>query len=718
MNNSLPFDMAQGSKNVDLAGNQDVNKAKKKNKKEEVNASTSPVLPYSSHTQSRLAGHIRQVWEKHRRSRLNIEDKLLFCLRSRRGEYSQSELQNILNNGGADPVFIKLTGTKCRAASSWIRDIVLPAGTRPWSLNSTTEPELPAGINANVEKSAIMELAAMVQEGIMDPKPADVYAFLERTKKFAKDKVKSDAELAAAAMSDRISDCMDEGNWDNAVEEFIEDFVTYPTAFFKGPYYRTVSELSWGPGFSPVIAKKTKMYWTRISPFDMYPAPHARNLRDGDLIERLRLTREKLFSFIGLDGYSEEEIRHCLDEFNRGTIKDWIWEEFERERLESDTTYFTSEPDTIDAIHYWGSVKGEWLAEWGIEIDGVDDQKPYEIDAILIGNRVIRAVINDDPLGMRPYHHACWDAVPSSIWGISLPEQMEDHQKIINACARALCNNMAIASGPQAVVQVDRLAENEDPTGMFPFKIWQMKSSMTGASGSPVEFFQPNMNSTELLGVLTTFEQKADDVTNVPRYSYGNEKIGGAGSTASGLSMLMNSAAKGIRRAISSIDANVIRPSVYQSFVYLMLNDPDPSIKGDCKVVPRGATALLIKDQTQVRVQSFLQLTANPIDMSVIGLIGRARLLKEAAKLMDLPDNIVPDPDDLDFQQKMQKMEAQQQAQQQAQQALDAPPSSPGGPSGPGGQGGPGMTPGIGNESQMQQNSMPSTNQANPSSVG
>lgn len=704
---TLPMDINIGGKSIDiLQKERDVQGSEN----QEPNTYGDQTFMSSSfHTESRLAGHIKRHWERNRRARLSIDDRLLFCLRSRRGEYSITELQSILNNGGADPVFLKLTGTKCRAASAWIRDIILPAGERPWALEPTTESDFPQEVQDGIRKAALAEVQQLIQQGIMNPNQGDIYDFIQKVRTKVEEKLQDDAKEAAEAMEDRIDDKMDEGNWDNALEEFIEDFVTYPTAFLKGPYFKAVNQLEWSKDFKPVVKKVTQMYWSRVSPFDMFPSPHSRNMREGDLIERLRLTQEHLYGMIGLKGYSEERIRNALDNFEKGTIKDWIWEEFERERLESDTSYFTSEPDTVDALHYWGTVKGDVLIEWGMlgeEEDSIDPQKPYEIDAILVGNDVIRAVINDDPLGMRPYHHACWDAVPSAIWGVSLPEQMEDHQKIVNACARAMCNNMAIASGPQITILVDQLAENEDVTGISPFKIWQMKSSMTGNSGRPVDFYQPDMHTTELLNVLNTFEQKADDVTNVPRYSYGNQQVGGAGSTASGLSMLLNSAAKGIRRAISHIDANVIRPSVYQSFVYLMLNDPDPTIKGDCKIVPRGATALLIKEQTQVRVQQFMSQTMNPVDQAIIGVIGRGKLLRESAKLLDLPHDIVPDDDTLKAQQAQQQaMQQQMMAQQQQEQQAKM-----GGP-----QGGPNMTQGAGNDSQMLQNSQ-QPNGANPTS--
>lgn len=619
-------------------------------------------------TESRLVSHIRRIWERNRRARLDIDDRLLYCLRARRGQYSQSELSSIVSSGGADPIYLRLTGTKCRAASAWIRDIVIPPGERPWALDPSIEPTFPPELSRLIRQEAMKEVAQLVQQGVIKPDAIGIFEFIQKVRRKVQERFQKDARMAADAMEDRIQENMEEGEWDKTMEGFIEDFVTYPTAFIKGPYYKQVQTLDWGPNHKPIIKKENKMFWSRVSPFDMYPPPHGRTLSDGDLIERIPMTREKLFSFIGVDGYDEVSIRHCLDNFEKGMLKDWIWEQFERERLETDSTYFVSEPDTIDALHYWGGVPGSVLIEWGMHEEGeIDPQKQYEIDAILIYDRVIRAVINDDPLGMRPYHHACWDQIPSSIWGLALPEQMEDHQKVVNAAGRSLCNNMAISAGPQIVAMVDQVAENEDITMIYPFKIWQMKSSMNNNNATkPVEFFQPSMNAEPLLEVLNTFEQKADDVTNVPRYSYGNEKVGGAGQTASGLSMLLNSAAKGIRRAISHIDSSIIRPSVYQSFVYLMLNDPDPTIKGSVTVVPKGAAALLIKEQMLVRVQTFMQQTANPIDMGIIGANGRRALLAEVVKLMDLPvKGIIPDDDEFAALQ-AQQQQMQQQAMKEA----------------------------------------------------
>ena len=627
-----------------------------------------------------LASHIKKAWETNRNCRTTLDERLLDCARARKGEYSPSELARITSRGGADPVFLKLTGTKCRAASSWIRDILLPANDRPWAIKPTQEPDLPIESKLAITSAAQQQMAQMAQEGMqLTEEEAKKFTDMIRDKVMAE--IKKEANVAAKRVESRIQDLMDEGDWNRALEEFIEDFVTYPTAFLKGPYEKNKKALTWDISGAPRVEQEVTVAWRRVSPFDAYPSPYARNPDDGDFIEHVRLQKAQLHSMIGLPGYNEDAIRKALNDYDSGLIMDWMWQNFEREYVLNDQPQIEDQKGVIDAVHYWGSVEGKALIEWGMSKSEIpDEQAYYEIDAILIGNYVIRAVLNQDPLGRRPYHYACWDAVPGSMWGIALPEQMEDHQKIINSCTRALLNNMAVASGPQAVVISDMLAEGEDITDIFPLKIWQMKTNPLGTSMDPVKFFQPSSNANELLTVINQFDQKTDDVTNVPRYSYGNQNVGGAAQTSSGLSMLMNSAAKGIRRAIAHIDLNVIQPTVHQAFIKVMTEDPDPMLRGDCKIVPKGSAALLIKDALQNQRREFLALITNETDMQIVGIKGRAALLREFSKELGMDIDLVPSDEMLtqmeqnrippEVQQMQEELAKQKQALDQETQKL------------------------------------------------
>jgi hypothetical protein len=353
-----------------------------------------------------------------------------------------------------------------------------------------------------------------------------------------------------------------------------------------------------------------------------------------------------------------------------------VLDDSEMARLENrDTTFNSGMADnSIEAIEFWGSVPGYTLQEWGMSDKDIPDKLAfYEINAILIGDMVVRSVVNPDPLGRRPYYVTSYSKNKNSLWGVkSLPEKMIDVQQGVNGAQRTLMNNLAIASGPQVTADVSVISANQmaDLHKLYPWKVWPFDGSkITGSGRDPVRFFQPQSNSTELIEVTKYFEDKADDRTLIPRYVAGDGTAGGAGATASGLSMLMTAAARGIKRVIRNIDLDVIRPSVERIYTWNMLTIQDDTLKGDVQIVPKGTLAALVREQTQLRRQEFLNNTASsPVAQQIMGLKGYANLLREIAKGLDMPvDKLVPSEEEIDAM--VQNMQAQPQGQGQSQQS-------------------------------------------------
>ena len=139
--------------------------------------------------ESRLASHIRNAWQKNTKHKHDIAMRMLNCLRARKGEYSDEELNRIIGSGGADPIYLKLTGTKSRAASSWIRDILLPSsGDWPFAIEPTPLQELPQEVEMSITASATE--SAMVASGEMTP---------QEFPKFL-DKVRENVKVLCSAM--------------------------------------------------------------------------------------------------------------------------------------------------------------------------------------------------------------------------------------------------------------------------------------------------------------------------------------------------------------------------------------------------------------------------------------------------------------------------------------------------------------------------------------
>ena len=134
--------------------------------------------------------------------------------------------------------------------------------------------------------------------------------------------------------------------------------------------------------------------------------------------------------------------------------------------------------------------------------------------------------------------------------------------------------------------------------------------------------------------------------------------------------MLMNNAAKGLRRAITNVDMNMIQPCLQMVFENEMLYGTDQSLKGDAHIVAKGAAAILVKEsQRQGRLQALQLVGTNPMAMNIIGMVGYGEMLKNALRSIDgADDGVVPDENTL---QKMQDQQSQQAAQaQQMQQSM------------------------------------------------
>lgn len=599
-----------------------------------------------------LAGHIRSAFEAAKTAKQPIENRLLDCARRQKGEYESTKLKAIRAEGGSE-LYPKLTTTKCRAAAAWIRDILMPANGKPWGLEPTPVADIPP--------EYLQAFAQKMGERAQEMDEQEIGDLVRR-------EVQQIAKQIAERHEAVINDQLEEGGWDEALESFIDDFVTYPAAFLRGPMLQKVPEFAWQEGWQMIEVEEIKPQFARVSPYDLYPSPDSASIDDGAyIIERERYTRSHLNRLRGVPGYKDEAVEGVLLDHGRGGLREWLATDSERAHLEDRShDWMTNQGETIEGLHYWGTAQGLMLLQWGMSPEHIDDPlAEYEIDAILIGQHVIRCVINRNPMGSRPYHKASFQLVPGSFWGIGIPELMSDIQDMCCAVARAQANNMAFASGPQIEIAVDRLAPEENPNEMFPMKRWRVKSDRTGTGTQQpaIRFYQPDSRASELMGVYSQWEQRADDATNIPRYAYGNEQVGGAGNTASGLSMLMESANKGIKDAIRHIDRGVTSRVIEALWLFNMRYSEDMSIKGDCRVVPRGASAMLLREQTQQARQEFLQGTNNETDMGIIGIEGRARLLRSIADQLDMP-GLVPEDDEI---KQRQEEQGQQQAQQQEQ---------------------------------------------------
>lgn len=627
---------------------------------------------------SGLAGHVRKCWESARDAKQPIERIMLKALRQRKGEYEPEKLNEIRKTGGSE-IFMMLTETKCRGAESWLRDILLDEGMVPFDLKATPLPDMPPEFSAKVTELVSQNVIQAIQNN-QPLDPVMMETFKEQAEEDVRIKLMEDAADKMERMKRQIQDQFVEGGMVNGFNAFISDLATYPAAILKGPTVRRVKQLDWTQdpdgSYSPKVQEKLIPTYSRVDPFRFYPEPGITKLSEGYCIEHHRLSKADLSDLLGVPGYDDGAIRAVLSE---GANSEWLWSaEYTKADLEGKYNLWREDSNKFDALEFWGPVSGQDLIDFGLDASEVPDvAKMYDACVWLIGSWVIKATLNYDPLGQTPYHMTSAVKRPGALWGVSYPELIEDVQSMCNAAARALANNMGLASGPQVEVSVDRLAEGEKVSRVYPWKIWQTVSDPLGSGQAAVRFNQPDDRSGALLGVYGQFARMADEQSGIPAYVYGDGAVGGAGRTASGLSMLMGSAGKGIRQTIMHIDFDVIGPIVTAQYNWNMQYIDDASIKGDCEVIPRGAVTLANREQLNVRRVEFLQATANPIDSKIVGPMGRAAILREVAKGLSMPvDDIVPTNEQLEIRQELERKQQEQQAAMQQEQG-QAPTEAP-----------------------------------------
>jgi len=607
-----------------------------------------------------LAAHAKKRWTIVRDARSVIEDRLAKCLRQRNGEYDPDKLAEIRKQGGSE-IYMNLTSVKCRGASSWLRDTLLGTGSeKPWALQNTPVPELPPDVVQQLHQHLTQLVLQYVEAFGREPDEATVREQATQLRDRVYAQLREESKKRVERMEIKMEDQLVEGGFSVALGQFIDDIVTFPVAVLKGPVARKRRTLRWnGTVLEPT--EEIRMEWERVDPFKFYPAPWADNVDDGFVIERHRMSRADLEALIGVEGYSEEDIRAVLRDFDGGGLREWLTVDQAQLVAEGKDAGANNDADLVDALQLWDEVSGKMLVEWGMDAVEVPDQdKAYPCEIWLVGSRVIKAVLNYDPLGRKPYFVTSYEKIPGALWGNGVPDLIRDCQQMCNAAARALSNNMGISSGPQVGVNVSRLPPGENITSMFPWKVWQFQNSDYQDASQPLQFFQPPSNANELLGVFEKFMTLADEYSGIPRYMTG-EHAPGAGRTASGLSMLISNASKGLKQVVNNIDKDCLTPMLERQYQHNLRYSPDPDLIGDVSIVAKGAMSLVAKESAAVRRNEFLQLALqSPTVQQIIGIPGTAELLRDAAKHLDLTvDSIVPSREAID------QMLAQQAQQQQ-----------------------------------------------------
>lgn len=664
---------------------------------------------------------------------------------SYRGLYNSEQRARIEKQRQRDPYasdfYIKITKTKTIAAYNQLQEILLANNKFPIQVKETPVPEgteeyvhmmdgnIEAALATTGESVPDNEYAAIGYEGDGREVPpgADSQTLLRglynKLKQFTReeggtrvakpgpspDKNQfpqfSPAKEAARKLDTLMQDQLVEGNALKSLRNALLEQCILGTGILKGPfnYHETVHRYEQDPDtkkitYKPYIKRTPRFQF--VSCWNFYPDPEATSIEDADyVIERHLMSKHKVRDLRNQPFFDEDAIREVIESNPTYHREEW-------EDLIQDSNEQVNQDGRYEIFEYWGWIDKELLDTLGIFYEDEDIVLgQVQINAWCTHNRLLRVVVNPFIPARIPYHAAPYEELPYEIWGVGIPENMEDTQSLMNAHMRMAIDNLRLAGNVIFEVNENMLVPGQDMT-VYPGKIFRKQG---GAPGQALFSHSFNDTSGSHMVMFKEARQLADEATSLPSFMHGQTGVTGIGRSTGGISMLMSAAASSIKGVIRNIDNDLLKPLGDALFQWNMqFNEEDVEIRGDVKIVAKGTSSLMQKEVLTQRYMTLLQIGSNP---AVAPFVNIPNVLKKIAIAMELDENeVVNDVDQAKlFAEVLQNMQAMQQPQQPGMQedgtqqgTMQEAPA----PNRPQGQGGPqAAPPGVSAENPAGANS-------------
>ena len=598
-----------------------------------------------------VVGTVKSKFEEAEHGRYQHEQRWLKAYKNFRGIYDSTTQFRESENS---KVFVKITKTKVLAAYGQIIDVLFANKKFPIVVEPSPVPEGVAEF-AHLSKAP---MPPQQEEPVEDPygfpgdgremapgaTEASPLAGLagryegvdlqEGPSRLGEPQI-SPARETARLMEKQIHDQMHENNASNIMRHSLFECALLGTGIVKGPLNENKTLHRWDQekNYSPY--KKLVPRLESVSCWNFYPDPTATNVDDCSyVVQRHRLNRSQMRDLMDKPFFNSEAIAKCLSGGPNYTDK-YFEDTIRAESLED-----LAAVDRYEVLEFWGNLDSDLIREMGIPME-MDDLSEVPVNAWICGNEVLRLVLNPFVPYRIPYFATPYEINPYQLFGIGVPENMEDAQLLMNGHVRMAIDNLALAGN--VVFDVDEASlvpgQNYD---IYPGKVFRRQSGVTGTAINAVKF--PN-TAGENIQMYQAARQLADEETGLPSIMHGQTGVSGTGRTAAGLSMLMGGANLSVKTVIKNVDDFLLKPLGECMFFWNMqFSEDSPEIQGDLEIKPQGTAAVMQKEVRSQRLTALLQTVANPMLAPFIKI---PNLVRELAIAQDIdPDLLVNDIND------------------------------------------------------------------------
>ncbi|WP_415713079.1 hypothetical protein [Maridesulfovibrio sp.] len=569
-----------------------------------------------------LGVFIKTLFSEAESARASKEEVWMKDYLQTKSEYEPDELNKIKRS----KMYVPATRVKLNTVLTQVMDFLFPASEEHnWDLKPSPRPELHPSVITHYQQQA----AAQGQELSQDE--------LEKL-------VDKNAKASCEAMCEEIADQLVGGSgrksYRAVCKSVAEQKLKYGTGILKGPLvreefregYAIAEDGSWQLQKSQVT--ELRPYYEDVSVWNAYPDANATRLEDCEYIFQDHIyNRRQVLDLLTYPGFNKQIITDYLRDNKDGDLDSY-------KALKLQQKIGSGEIRKMDkryrVYEFWGTLTGDQLASVGIKIPEEELAEIFPANVWMLGDKVIKAVINPLEGATIPYQFDYFVEDEDSIWGDGLPTLLRHPQKALNSSMRMLLDNAAVSCGPQVAANMSAFTQDEDPRDIYAFKFWPFRS--VEDMNKALKFFSVPSYTNELMALVRVFNDMVDDMS-VPRFMGGDgSQMRGAGKTARGLSMLIGAAHQILKDLVKSHDENITRPFFKKMYFWNMQFNPRKEIKGDFEIIATGTSVLMAKEVQLERMQTVLAITDNP---RFEGWVDDEKLLKEISKNLELPEGVL-----------------------------------------------------------------------------
>lgn len=619
--------------------------------------------------------------------RNTLEQRWLRDLRQYHGIYEKDVEATLNADNERSKIFINITRPKTTSWEARLSDLLFPNDDKNWGINPTPVPELVENARMAAKEAEELQLQAMqlveqnnqmVEQGVPEEQRMPVLAQAHMAAKGVAQRRAVDAEVRTRmdeakrrtqAMSREIDDQLTESRYPARARDVIQDSVKLGVGILKGPFTSSKQRRRWVvlPGTNVYIldsATDPRPDFRRVDPWSFFPDPNASTMEDcEDTFERHMLNKRQFRRMAKALNFHADTVRQILRDGPMpmtGGDFSWLTELRNLDGEQQSSNILTR----FLIWEYHGALEVEQVAMMMRGLGRFQEADEYEDNADPLEERMViiyfcqgqlLKISEDFPLdsGDSLYSVFTFERAEASIMGgVGVPWLMRHEQSMLNSAVRMMMDNGALSIGPQIVIDKTQVEPENGSWKMTPRKVWKKSGGDLGVNNEPFRTYNIPMNQAQIAGIIELAIRFTDEVVSMPTISEG-EQGAHVTQTASGMSMLFNSANVVFRRVVKNWDDDLTTPTIRRAYDWNMQFNTKDEIKGDMQTEARGTSVLLVREvQSQQLLSIATAWSTHPVMGPAIKVYETMRMTLQAMSIN--PDDVLKTPED--FEQAMKQM--------------------------------------------------------------